>query len=359
MVVTFKTKLDVYNTRIKCYSNGEVQIRKYKCPLTNSEKGEKKKDIIDLKYQWIYELKKELNDCPYYSTTQVQDIKNRINDLFNDIDEIKKKRENKKQLKKVLNSDTSLKTIRSDSLKRTRDIVTDFAKEHAHDWKCFVTLTFAENIADISQANKKFQTYIDQCQRYCRKHGKEFLYLGVPEFQKRGAVHYHFLCNIEPNSFLFPKQIPYKKIFNKQYKRFFTCYDCKYWSYGFSSVLDFNECDENFDPLRYMLKYLFKDLDNRLWGHKKVLRSLKLRKPQLIKTINDIPQLKELEEYLDKKCEKKEFEFIPSDGSKFQIPFDNVDYVVSSKDDYTINEFNLIVSNICQTEKYVDDVLPF
>lgn len=359
--VTIRSNVPIYNTRIKIYSNGEVQIRKYKAPLSNQKGDVEKKDILTLKQEWLQsyldEYKKITENTRYISKQQLL-LESQISKLRQDIKDIIEKRKNKDSLKKVINSDNSLKIIRPDNLKRTRDTITDFAKEHARDWKSFVTLTFSENICDIKEANKAFQTYIEQCQRYCRKNGQEFLYLGVPEFQKRGAVHYHFLCNIEPNSFLFPRQVPYKKTFSKKFKRFFTCYDCKYWNHGHSGVLDFKECDENFDPLKYMLKYLFKDIDQRLWGHKKILRSLKLRKIQDIKTIDNTPQLLDLEEYLEKKCTKKEFDFKPSQSS-YQIPFQNVDYNIIDKSNSNIDEFNLVVSNICNLDKYNSEILAF
>ena len=79
----------------------------------------------------------------------------------------------------------------------------------------FLTLTFAENVTDIDYANKKFSYYVDQVRRVY----KDFRYLCIPEFQKRGAVHYHLLTNIDVDSELVPRR-PIKKLYNKTKKNY-------------------------------------------------------------------------------------------------------------------------------------------
>jgi len=53
-----------------------------------------------------------------------------------------------------------------------------------------VTCTYAENQDDLSIAYKDFNSFI-RALRY--KFGEEFRYISVPEFQKRGAIHFHTL----------------------------------------------------------------------------------------------------------------------------------------------------------------------
>lgn len=53
-----------------------------------------------------------------------------------------------------------------------------------------VTYTFKENLKDLDKANRIFRNYT---QRINRKLGFKLKYLSVPEFQKRGAVHYHVI----------------------------------------------------------------------------------------------------------------------------------------------------------------------
>lgn len=53
-----------------------------------------------------------------------------------------------------------------------------------------ITLTYAENIEDIKRGYKDFRSFI---QRLRDKFGPSFRYIAVPEFQRRGAIHYHAL----------------------------------------------------------------------------------------------------------------------------------------------------------------------
>lgn len=53
----------------------------------------------------------------------------------------------------------------------------------------FVTLTMLEDLG-ISRSYNVFAVFIRRCRRTL---GKDFKYIAVPEFQKRGAVHFHVL----------------------------------------------------------------------------------------------------------------------------------------------------------------------
>lgn len=57
----------------------------------------------------------------------------------------------------------------------------------------FLTLTFADNVQDVKSANYEFKLFRQKLERYL---GRKFKYLGVIEFQKRGAVHYHLIMDI-------------------------------------------------------------------------------------------------------------------------------------------------------------------
>lgn len=168
--------------------------------------------------------------------------------------------------------------IRTDNLSRARNNIIDLVTENSEIWKSFITLTFEENIKSLKDANKTYNVWKTQVLRRF----SDFKCLAVPEFQKRGAVHYHMLTNIQCGSDLIPKRLP-KKLFNSETKKYkeLDYYNLVYWNYGFSSAYDLAQADENFDPVKYILKYLYKDMDNRLYGHKKFLISGKLRKPEV------------------------------------------------------------------------------
>lgn len=188
--------------------------------------------------------------------------------------------EPKKSKGRVKKEDTSAAKIREDSLSRTRNSLIDYALENADEWLSFVTLTFARNEEDVSIANKQF----DNWTRSIRRVYPDFRYLGTVEFQKRGAVHYHILTNIKPGGDLIPERTPIKTYNPKKGKTYeLKYYDLKYWRQGYSSAEDLSAYDDKFNAGLYICKYLYKDIDMRLFGRNKILKSNNLRKPDVIK----------------------------------------------------------------------------
>jgi len=133
----------------------------------------------------------------------------------------------------------------------------------------FLTLTFGDNITDVSIANHLFNLFT---QRVKDKY-PEFQYFAVIEFQKDvdhkgnpkpdgGALHFHLLCNL--------RYVVAKKI-------------AKIWGQGFIKI---NRKKES-DRLReYLSKYLWKDMrDERLFHKKKYFCSQDLTRSTEI--IND------------------------------------------------------------------------
>lgn len=117
----------------------------------------------------------------------------------------------------------------------------------------FMTLTFAENITELKTANYLFNKFI---LRMSYKYA-DFEYLAVPEFQKRGAVHYHLICNL-----------PFVETDGLQ----------SMWRHGFVKI---NKIDSIKNVGAYISKYLGKDfLDTRTFG-KKSFFARKLLKNQL------------------------------------------------------------------------------
>ena len=195
-------------------------------------------------------------------------------------------------------------SCRVDNLSRSRKLVIDLAYENQKLWKSFLTLTFAENVMDIDFANKCFNSWLTLIRRYF----PDFAYLCVPEFQKRGAVHYHLLSNLEVGGVLLPVQNAKKNM-----------YDVKYWSYGFTSAFDLKLADDRFNVSLYVCKYLYKDIDDRLFSRKKVMHSRNLQLPKVaITSRSNVYVLSLLAHILDTK-DVVEFTFEPK--KKFQIGF--------------------------------------
>lgn len=122
----------------------------------------------------------------------------------------------------------------------------------------FLTLTFKDNVQDLKFANNEFKKFIKRLKFELKKHFdiKNFKYVCVIEFQKRGAIHYHMILNIP--------WFPLAKIE-------------KCWSNGFVFIEDIENCD---NVGAYLIKYMTKEnADERLQGQIGYLCSRNLIQP--------------------------------------------------------------------------------
>lgn len=127
----------------------------------------------------------------------------------------------------------------------------------------FLTLTFKENIKDFNQANYEFTKFIQRLNEnvYGRKSNANLKYLVVPEFQKRGAIHYHVIFF----------NLPY--IAAAKLKGI--------WKQGFIKI---NAIDEVDNVGAYISKYMGKDNDDErlqakkcFWGSRGLLEAIENR----------------------------------------------------------------------------------
>ncbi|WP_287712842.1 rolling circle replication-associated protein [Blautia sp.] len=111
----------------------------------------------------------------------------------------------------------------------------------------FLTLTFKENIQDITITNKDFKYFIQRLNYYLYQTKVQTLkYIATWEKQKRGAIHYHVIF------FDFP-YIPKNKLQDL-------------WTHGFIKINRI-DVDSKENRGRYLSKYFGKDLE--LKEHKK------------------------------------------------------------------------------------------
>lgn len=232
----------------------------------------------------------------------------------------------------VIKKQSSLKQIEERNLIRAKNNMCRLILTNEDKFKTFITLTFSSHITDISIANHEFHKFIAKIKRVF----PQLLYVAVPEFQKNGRVHYHFISNISyDNDVVINENIslkelyhkygntvnlePYKeqniklsndenmndrkivlrlqdgkwentkKTYNKKTKNYKIFKTIKYWNNGFSNIMPLNLlCGQNISG--YMSKYMLKDIDNRLFGKKRYFFSQKLEKPSVyyLSTDNDI-----------------------------------------------------------------------
>ncbi|MFA6896942.1 MAG: hypothetical protein WCQ96_01510 [Patescibacteria group bacterium] len=146
----------------------------------------------------------------------------------------------------------------------------------------FLTLTFAENITNIKRANRIFSKFKQRLDYEIMGKKKSYLkYVGIIEFQKRGAIHYHVL------------------IFNLPYLE--NIYDKirEIWGEGHIIVKSIKDIKT---VASYVCKYMTKGkADERLCGQKSYFSSNGLKKP--IEILND----SQITEILNSDLENVEF----------------------------------------------------
>lgn len=217
------------------------------------------------------------------------------------------------------------KTIEYKNIMRSKFSLQRLAKANEDKFNTFITLTFAENQKDLTYCNKKLANWLRQVKR----HIKDFSYICVPEFQKRGAVHFHLMTTLDikknPDIIIPQKEFTeyqYLKMTDNQRK---ACYDVKYWFHGYSSVFPIKK-DE---VVGYLTKYFTKDIDNRLFGHRRYTYSLNLNIPEELyldlSNDNDFNILADI-------LSKAEIKYNKTYLDVFKEPIDFVEYKKTSEE---------------------------
>lgn len=143
---------------------------------------------------------------------------------------------------------------------RLRRLINSNVEQHGDFLPKFVTFTFGANITSVSVANSLFTSGLRRLQsRFsCR-----LRYVAVPEFQQRGAVHYHVL------------------FFNMPYVWHGRDFLKESWQQG---NVDVKAIGHVKNVAAYMTKYMTKaTLDSRLVGQKAFFTSRGLLQPVEIK----------------------------------------------------------------------------
>jgi len=153
------------------------------------------------------------------------------------------------------------------NINRSKRCLEQFVKCNISKFHGFITLTFADNVTDIDYALSEFRKWYYKFKKHLqRKYDKkDFYYVMVPEFQKRGAVHFHLLTNLTPDdspTLIYPQE-------GKE-----SCYDVAYWSHGYTSYFALT----NDRIYTYLSKYMTKDIDNRLFAKRRYYFSQNLDK---------------------------------------------------------------------------------
>lgn len=133
------------------------------------------------------------------------------------------------------------------------------------DLNKFFTLTFAENVMDFEVANEYFRKYV---MRLKYNYKSDLKYLVVPEFQKRGAIHFHVLCNLQ--------YVPVSQL-------------AELWGFGFCRI---NRIDNVTNVGLYVSKYIQKQFDDErlhtkkcYWGSRNLKRPVVIDTPEVVDSL--------------------------------------------------------------------------
>lgn len=117
----------------------------------------------------------------------------------------------------------------------------------------FMTITFKENMQDIEKANYELKKFLQKLKRK----QSDFIHCTVIEFQKRGAVHYHMVCNLKLGIDFDNEPVVQEKERDL----------AKLWGHGFIDIKNITHVD---NVGAYLVKYMSKTgYDERLEGKKR------------------------------------------------------------------------------------------
>lgn len=197
------------------------------------------------------------------------------------------------------------KEKRGDHLERARKNIRRVieANVEKENLPIFITYTFKKNIKSLKTANPLFSKHVKELQR---RYGK-LRYLCVPEFQKRGAVHYHVIYF----------DLPYIRNIKEKVQ--------KLWPHGFSQVKAVRKIKS---IGAYVSKYLQKSVgdERRKRGEKGYFTSRGLRRPYELRNEESVDN--ELDELKSRNRMEMEFE------SSYEGPKGRVIYKRYKKTDY-------------------------
>lgn len=160
-------------------------------------------------------------------------------------------------------------------LRMAREKVITLSNSNMSSKTLFVTLTFKENEQNIGYANRELSKFIQRLSTLRNgRGGKQSVpYLGVIEFQERGAIHYHMLLfNLGTISdFTHDGSIEKRHEVNKRM--------AELWGHGFCKVEQVNAIN---NVGAYLVKYMLEDMDDaRLQGKKSYFHSRDLKQARI------------------------------------------------------------------------------
>lgn len=156
---------------------------------------------------------------------------------------------------------------REQTVRDARNMVRRLALMNFGSGDKFITLTYKENITDIDKADLDFKNFIKRFKYHFKI--ERLKYIAVREFQKRGAIHYHIICDWDKH-FESEKEVRhYERVLGRDI-----------WRHGF---VDIKTMDENNDNVgAYLVKYMTKNVSVVFFKNRKIyLCSKGLERPKV------------------------------------------------------------------------------
>lgn len=119
------------------------------------------------------------------------------------------------------------------------------------DMQTFVSLTYKNNMQDLQES----KTHLNKLFKELNRDFNNLKYLYVLEFQQRGAIHYHMLCNLPvnvPTAKSRELKPELQKLLEQQFHEM-------YWPYGWVDIRDLAQ-EGNTNAGLYVSVYLVEDL---------------------------------------------------------------------------------------------------
>ena len=147
-----------------------------------------------------------------------------------------------------------------------------------------ITLTYRANITDLDIANKDFNKFIMRLNYTLKKLKRPALrYICRPEFQERGAIHYHMVTNL--------RSFPFTSDVVREWRAAGTLPDAWKDEYNLKDLWHGKEAGKgsvNLEPIKkgmfsvcsYLTDYLTKQTDDKLQRRKSFFTSRQLDKPE-------------------------------------------------------------------------------
>ncbi len=279
-----------------------IKVYNYQTGFFSNYSKQKIKEIEN-KIEYFNDEKYVLNDV----TGELLPFKENIKYIFNqDGSFLEKDIREGRQLQGTTTQEEYLKRRRK-TLNADKNKIQDLINTNVNSYTLkgkiispkFLTLTFKDNVQDLSYSNNHFKNYIKRLNHMIKKKYKNYeglKYVCVIEFQKRGAIHYHVLFFNMPfihQSILKEKWglgSVYIEGFVKNNKKVNFTYSKKNKCFKTSGEVVKNVGAYITKTMNYMLKNVD---DCRLRGQKCYLVSRGLKKPQVI-DLNDCEVKKEV-----------------------------------------------------------------